>query len=166
MQTIKKAVAVSAMAVVLVVAVLIFAPTYGYAAVDFATCKVQVAQQHPALQKEVTPLLARLFPAGSVTAIDREDNCEFEPLPDLIPVPSASVVVTVADDAQHVRGALAVMRREGWRDVEPVEEPDSLQMVGLTKKFSHGTVEMSIEYDPSVSGGSGVLTWEFFFEYS
>ncbi|NUW38166.1 hypothetical protein HTZ77_43230 [Nonomuraea sp. SMC257] len=170
MKMIKKAVAVSAVAAVLAVAVqilvLIFVPIYGSAAVDLTTCKIQVAQQHPVLEKEVTPLLARLFPAGSVTAIDREDNCQFEPLPDLIPSPSASVVATVADDAQHVRDALAAMHREGWRYVEPIEELDLPQTLGLRKEFSHGTVEMTLEYDPRVSGGSGVRTWEFFFEYS
>ncbi|MET9252056.1 hypothetical protein [Nonomuraea sp. NPDC003709] len=153
---------------VLAVAALCFTPTYGYAAVVLTTCKIRVAQQHPVLERDVTPLLTRLFPADSVTAIDREDNCQFEPDPDLIPSPSASVVVTVAG-VQHVRDALAVMHREGWQFDEPFEELDPFgQLPGLTKKFPHGTVDAVVDMmsdGAPVSGGSGVPTWEFEFSY-
>ncbi|MBB5783389.1 hypothetical protein [Nonomuraea jabiensis] len=154
---------------VLAVAALFFTPAYGYAAVDLTMCKIRVAQQHPLLAQDVTPLLARLFPADSVTAIDRADNCEFEPDPDLTPSPSASVVVTVAG-VQHVRDALAMMHREGWRFGEPFEEIDPFgQIPELTKEFSHGTVDAVVEVmsdGAPVSGGSGVTTWEFEFSYS
>jgi hypothetical protein len=127
-------------------------------------CKIRVAQQHSVLERDVTPL----FPADSVTAIDREDNCQFEPEPDLIPSPSASVVVTVAG-VRHVWDALAVMQREGWRFDEPFEELDPFGPIpGLTKKFSHGTVDAVVEVMPdgaSASGGSGAPTWEFKFSY-
>ncbi|WP_127930597.1 hypothetical protein [Nonomuraea polychroma] len=153
---------------VLAVAALFFTLAYGYAAVDLTMCKIRVAQQHPVLERNVTPLLTRLFPADSVTAIDREDNCQFEPDPDLTPSPSASVVVTVAG-VQHVRDALAVMHREGWRFDETFEELDLFgQIPELTKKFSHGTIDAVVEVmsdGAPVSGGSGVPTWEFEFSY-
>ncbi|MEV4375149.1 hypothetical protein AB0J71_49465 [Nonomuraea sp. NPDC049637] len=161
MKMIMIAVVVSAVNVVLTVAVLIFVSIYGFAAMDLAMCKIRVTQQRPVLEKEVTPLLARAFRADSVKAIDREDNCQFEPRPDLVPLPTASVVVTVADDAQHVQDSLAVMRREGWRYVEPFEEIDGPQMPGLRKEFSDHTVEVFVEYNPRESGGSGVHTWVF-----
>lgn len=149
---------------VLAVAALFFTLAYGYAAVDLTMCKIRVAQQRPVLERDVT----RLFPADSVAAIDREDNCQFEPDPDLIPSPSASVVVTVAG-VQHVRDALAVMQREGWRFDEPFEELDPFgQIPELTKKFAHGTVDAVVEVmsdGAPVSGGSGVPTWEFEFSY-
>ncbi|MEU7853397.1 hypothetical protein [Nonomuraea sp. NPDC049141] len=152
----------------LAVAALCFTLAYGYAAVDLTMCKIRVAQQRPVLERDVTPLLTRLFPADSVTAIDHEDNCQFEPDPDLTPSPSASVVVTVAG-VQHVRDALAVMHREGWRFDEPFEELDPFgQIPELTKKFSHGTVDAVVEVTsdgPPVSGGSRVPTWEFEFSY-
>ncbi|MEW9556197.1 hypothetical protein [Nonomuraea sp. NPDC050783] len=150
--------------VVLAVAALFFTLAYGYAAVNLTMCKIRVARQQPVLERDVT----RLFPADSVTAINREDNCQFEPDPDLIPSPSASVVVVVAG-VQHVRNALAVMHREGWRFGEPFEEIDLFgHFPELTKKFSHGTVDAVVEVmsdGAPRSGGSGVPTWEFEFSY-
>ncbi|GAA2378729.1 hypothetical protein [Nonomuraea africana] len=93
----KRAVAVVA-ATALGVAVLFSPiPSYEAAAVELAECRIWVALQRPVLEREVTRLRPRLLPPGSVTAIEREDSCRFDPDADLFPAPSARVVVTVAD---------------------------------------------------------------------
>lgn len=140
--------AVSALAVA---ALLSPIPSCGF---HVAKCKKRVAQQQAVLEKEVT----RLLPAGSVTAIDREDECQNSP------DSGAWVAVTVAD-AHHVREALAAMHREGWQFTAPFEEldPSDIQVVA-TKTFSHGTVDVLVD-GPLAPGDSGAPTWDFSIDY-